>query len=560
MNIKAKNNRNKTIKLLERKSSDGDVEATLQLSEYFEDGKYVEENYLTAVKYQKKAVEQFKSQLLSVSELDLFNFRAIVDARIVFCNNYAGNSNLTVLLGSNGVGKTTVLESISKGFSWLIRRIISPSTKGTGESIDDSDINNRESVEYSSIVLKFQIARDKFYKLELSKAKQGSISSRTNQVLNISGLAKLYKLSDKYLDDFNFPLLAFYSVERSIPIEQKDVNKSSENVERKNWEKLDGYSKSLNGKADFKLFFHWFKYLDDIKNATQNESVSFSSSIDTLNEELNSALFDEQTWESKSQIEIDILNNLKIEKKQQIEELERKLKKISEITNFNPRKTLDNVRKVIEIFMPEFRNLRIQRRPQLDLLVDKNGLELSVSQLSQGEKTLLGLIADIARRLVLLNPSLENPLSGTGVVLIDEIDLHLHPRWQQDVLPNLKSAFPNLQFIVSTHSPQVVTTCKKEELRIISKEEGSNIEIDLPKENPYGQNSIDALALMETPARPSLHIHNLVSEYEQIVREGKEESTEAAQLFETIRGQGFNIPDSDIKLWRFLSKKGREDG
>ena len=107
--------------------------------------------------------------------------------------------------------------------------------------------------------------------------------------------------------------------------------------------------------------------------------------------------------------------------------------------------------------MPEFSNLRIQRLPHLDLLITKNEITLSIFQLSDGEKTLLALIADIARLLVIYNPSLSNPILGNGIILIDEIELHLHPNWQRTVIGKLKNTFPNCQFILTTHSPIVIS-------------------------------------------------------------------------------------------------------
>lgn len=72
----------------------------------------------------------------------------------------------------------------------------------------------------------------------------------------------------------------------------------------------------------------------------------------------------------------------------------------------------------------------------------------------EGKSTIL--FGDLARRMALANPSMPNPLEGEGVVLIDEIDLHMHPSWQRKVMGVLKKTFPNIQFIVTTHSPQVL--------------------------------------------------------------------------------------------------------
>jgi len=66
------------------------------------------------------------------------------------------------------------------------------------------------------------------------------------------------------------------------------------------------------------------------------------------------------------------------------------------------------------------------------MIIYKNQTSLNINQLSSGEKTLLALVADLARRLAIANPHRENPLIGNGVVLIDEVDLHLHPRWHRN--------------------------------------------------------------------------------------------------------------------------------
>ena len=117
---------------------------------------------------------------------------------------------------------------------------------------------------------------------------------------------------------------------------------------------------------------------------------------------------------------------------------------------------LECVRNALMGMMDGFSDLRVKRNP-LRLTVKKNGKEFSINQLSDGEKCTLALFGDLARRLGIANQSMENPLMGEGIVLIDEIELHMHPAWQRKVLRVLKSLFPNVQFIVSTHSPQVLS-------------------------------------------------------------------------------------------------------
>jgi predicted ATP-binding protein involved in virulence len=88
-------------------------------------------------------------------------------------------------------------------------------------------------------------------------------------------------------------------------------------------------------------------------------------------------------------------------------------------------------------------------------------------QLSDGYRNLLALVLDFARRLAQAHPNWPNPLEAPGILLIDEIELHLHPKWQQTVIPNLRAAFPNTQIIAATHSPEVLTTVRRENIHLL---------------------------------------------------------------------------------------------
>ncbi|MDO9017169.1 MAG: AAA family ATPase [Deltaproteobacteria bacterium] len=117
---------------------------------------------------------------------------------------------------------------------------------------------------------------------------------------------------------------------------------------------------------------------------------------------------------------------------------------------------LHAVRSAVTALLPGFSRLRVDRAA-LRMTVDKDGAALFLDQLSDGERNLLALTADVARRLAIANPDLADALSAEAVVLIDEIELHLHPSWQRRVLGGLTRTFPRCQFIVTTHSPQVLS-------------------------------------------------------------------------------------------------------
>jgi predicted ATP-binding protein involved in virulence len=94
-------------------------------------------------------------------------------------------------------------------------------------------------------------------------------------------------------------------------------------------------------------------------------------------------------------------------------------------------------------------------------------VELSINQLSSGYRNMLALVMDFARRLAQANPQMDNPLEAEAVLMIDELDLHLHPTWQQKIIPDLRKVFPNTQIIATTHSPEIVTTVERHQVKIL---------------------------------------------------------------------------------------------
>ncbi|TMQ03593.1 MAG: hypothetical protein E6J90_03205 [Deltaproteobacteria bacterium] len=112
-----------------------------------------------------------------------------------------------------------------------------------------------------------------------------------------------------------------------------------------------------------------------------------------------------------------------------------------------------------------------------DVEYDELRLELtggdiqSFAMLSEGCRNMVEMIADIAWRASVLNPhhSAEAPLLTDGVVLIDELDLHLHPEWQRHIVADLRRTFPQIQFIVTTHSPQIVASVSRSQIRLLDR-------------------------------------------------------------------------------------------
>lgn len=135
------------------------------------------------------------------------------------------------------------------------------------------------------------------------------------------------------------------------------------------------------------------------------------------------------------------------------------------------------------------------------VMTNSEGVDLQIDQLSGEYKAVLSVIADIAKRLSIANPDSLNPLEEEAVILIDELDLHLHPKWQKEIVADLKRTFPNSQFIVSTHSPFIVQSLDADELFDIKI-------IQYAEEGNYRGWSIEAIQEHKMGVEPKTTIFN----------------------------------------------------
>ena len=130
---------------------------------------------------------------------------------------------------------------------------------------------------------------------------------------------------------------------------------------------------------------------------------------------------------------------------------------------------LGELERTVSTILPGYSNLRAKGGKRAELLIDHGGTPLSVSQLSDGERSIFAMVFDLTRRLVQANPSMVSPTTeAEAVVLIDELELHLHPEWQRHIIAKLREAFPRCQFIATTHSPQIIGELDHDHIHIIS--------------------------------------------------------------------------------------------
>lgn len=319
---------------------------------------------------------------------------------------YSFTPGINVLFGTNGSGKTSVLQAIATILSWYISRI--KNATGSGKTITVDAIHNEEN--QASIIL--ETKADQLQQTVLIKKRNGRETGAKSNLADLSKWATTYRLKRASVEKIIYPLFAFYGVHRAvldIPIRIRG---------KFNPEPLQGYEQALEGGSNFRAFFQWFRHREDIENEEKNDNPKYQD------------------------------------------------------------RDLECVRRAWSVFMPELSHFRIRRRHQA-LTAVKNGIELSISQLSDGEKCMLALVGDIARRISLLRMASSEDTSellknATGIILIDELDLHLHPRWQRRAITGLAEVFPNIQFIISTHSPAIISELPAEQLINLEQPDAGN--------------------------------------------------------------------------------------
>lgn len=159
---------------------------------------------------------------------------------------------------------------------------------------------------------------------------------------------------------------------------------------------------------------------------------------------------------------------------------------------------------------------------ELRLTLEEGGIQ-SFAMLSEGYRNMIAMVADIARRAAVLNPQFgtDAHLRTEGIVMVDELDLHLHPAWQRRIVDDLRRTFPKIQFIVTTHSPQIVASVARQQIRVLDQNK-------LVAEQPHVQGR-DANEILEdvfgVPKRPEA----VQSEIDALYREIEEENYAVAR-------------------------------
>jgi predicted ATP-binding protein involved in virulence len=170
----------------------------------------------------------------------------------------------------------------------------------------------------------------------------------------------------------------------------------------------------------------------------------------------------------------------------------------------------------IETILPGVQFKEITSEGQV--IVTDNEATVAIDQLSDGYRSTLAWVIDLVRRLIEAFPK-DNPLEAEGVVLVDEIALHLHPQWQRQIVEHIRQTFPNLQFIVTSHSPFVAQDMREEDKIIVLKKDEIGVqaqESDLSVTN-WRVDQILTSYLFDLDTTRNVAIGAMEQEYQQLL-------------------------------------------
>jgi predicted ATP-binding protein involved in virulence len=339
---------------------------------------------------------------MRVKELTLHNFRGIKDLHLAFNPEH----NVVVLVGVNGVGKSSILNCVNLLISYYGMTFY--------DLYGDPGVSHQDFLSYSDIYI-----------------------GATNAVAKIT-----------------------VGFEQSCDMDWK-ISKFMEDHTHPRWPKAHGELRDFierNNTTD--LLNHYFYYLPS-RQVLSATTYSEIGSENIINFENFSIWF------------------------KQTEDLENERRLSDDIGYRHP--ILAAVRRAVYSLLGHgYDNLTFKRAIDR-MTIKKSGREINVELLSDGEKNLLGMVGHLARNIAEDSKNTDNPLEDSAIVLIDEIELHLHPAWQRMIIPRLTQTFPNCQFIVTTHSPQVLSHVDPECIHILDYD-GDNVVVKRP-DSSYGLDS-----------------------------------------------------------------------
>lgn len=345
---------------------------------------------------------------MRLDRIEIKNFRCFEELDLEL------HPEFTLLVGVNGSGKTSLLDALAVALgAWLLgfptreRRYIFPDDMRRVKVVS----GNVASLEIAGDTLVTAAGTVAGEPLEWMRTllgpTQGTIEGGALRLVDMAAEANA-KLSSQ--QEVDLPVLAYYGTGRLW------VQKQERRSARVLGSRLEGYQACLDSASNHKGFERWMAWREEVRIQEISRALEAGRPADSVHEPL-----------------LEAVQNAAI---RCIEGAQRFYYSVS------------------------------NEELRLDM---EDGSTLPFNMLSDGYRNLLAIAADIAWRAARLNPHYGAKVAELvqGVVLIDEIDLHLHPAWQRRVVEDLRRTFPRIQFIATTHSPQVISTVEPETIRVL---------------------------------------------------------------------------------------------
>lgn len=459
---------------------------------------------------------------MKLERMHLLNFRCFEDLTIEF------HHELTVIVAENGAGKTALLDAVALGFGRFLSKL--PGVKGQSTKESDLRVSKGERRErYMRLAWEARTREDDpvvwsggrrrdaaitFAKIRSELARHETVAFRTDLKAIDQFALRLVQDEDEGRAFF-LPVIAYYGTNRAI---REEVQRRR--GFRKKFSRFEALEGSLDPDSRFRAAFEWFNAMEDEERREQVARKDFDYRHPAL-----------QTVKDA----------------------------------------------IVRMLPAGVSNPRTETRP-LRFVVDRltpDGVTrtLRVGQLSDGYRVVLGLVMDLARRMAQANSRLGpdgmqvvNPLDLPAIALIDEVDLHLHPKWQQVILRDLRRTFPGTQFIVTTHSPQVLTSVDAACIRDLVYETDPNTGDSRTSIRPVTQQTLgvassDLLAeIMKVNPIPDVKQARWVSDYHALIQQNLHTESEGRTLrrkLEAHFGAGHPVLREVERLVRLQSYKAR---
>ena len=384
---------------------------------------------------------------MKLKNIKISNYRCFKEAEIDF------DGHITLVVGKNGAGKTAILDAVSVSVSTFLLGIdggVSRSILKDDARYEFHDLNGTIDPQHQFPV-SIESTGDCLNQQNVKWIRSLNSESGKTTIKDADELTGLAKKAQNQImtgdKSLVLPLISYYGTGRLYA--QKKEKKNLKSLTE--FKRQVGYVDCMAAESNEKLMLNWFQM----------------QTMKSLQEQQKTGILERPL----------LLRTVE-------RAICRSFERISGAKNAGLFFDLDTHRLVLEF---ESANGQAQK--------------FAMDEMSDGYKNTLSMIGDIAYRMVVLNPTLgDQVLKKTpGVVLIDEIDLHLHPQWQQTILSDLHAIFPEVQFVVSSHAPAVINSVPREQIRILD-----SGEIYMPVAQTYGRDANSILReVMNVSERPS---------------------------------------------------------